>query len=151
MLLGSATTSQAEETKDEPAAPRVVAAGTDDEKAAGKEKAADEAPPEKADDKPTDRSPPAGAAADQPAGPSQPACAYDALKQCLAGRAFPLCAWLTYRPLVRPNCACCCCKCGNCHTPRLYTYFLDRCAGGGGGCGPHAGPGAGQIGCGCSR
>ena len=33
--------------------------------------------------------------------------------------------WLTYRPLQRPGLAGCCHKCGGCHVPPLYLYFLD--------------------------
>lgn len=51
--------------------------------------------------------------------------------------------WLTYRPLSRPGLAGCCHKCGACHVPPLYLYFLDpyhACAPGNG-CATCAAPG----------
>lgn len=45
-------------------------------------------------------------------------------------KSTPVWDWLTYRALHRPGLAGCGSKCGGCHPPPLYTYFLDRCRGG---------------------
>jgi len=70
-----------------------------------------------------------------PAAP--PACAHKsgivrpASPNCYCGRGAECCHriwwWLTYRPLSKPGLAGCCQKCGDCHIPPLYTYFLDKC------------------------
>jgi hypothetical protein len=63
-------------------------------------------------------------------------------ERCHCGHAMEhwhhICDWLTYRPLQRPGLAGCCRKCGACHVPPLYFYFLDpyhACAPGNGGAG----------------
>lgn len=59
--------------------------------------------------------------------------------KCRCGRGADCCqrvwAWLTYRPLKKPCLWNCCHKCGDCHVPPLYLYFLDpyhACASGNG-------------------
>jgi hypothetical protein len=56
--------------------------------------------------------------------------------------------WLTYRPLKKPCLTGCCHKCGGCHVPPLYLYFLDpyhACAPGNG-CATCAAPGCASCG-----
>jgi hypothetical protein len=79
-----------------------------------------------------------------PAGAPKSGIVCPASPNCHCGRGRECCQhiwwWLTYRPLSKPGLAGCCQKCGGCHVPPLYTYFLDHChaagceTGGGPGC-----------------